>query len=255
MSYYQQLLILCPLIFLSGFVDSIAGGGGLISLTAYYMAGLPPHMALGSNKMSASIGTLTSSIRFFLSKSYYKKSLLSSVAAALGGAALGAQLALFANEKVLRMVLIVAVPCIAAFILLKKDFDDTDNKKELSDRKIILICAAVSFGTGIYDGFFGPGTGTFLIIAHMIFANLTLKESMGNSKIINLATNAASLAVFLTNGKIMFSLAIPAAFFAIAGNYVGTGLALKSGKKIVRPIMVAVLGLLVVKLIYDMTHM
>lgn len=251
MSYLQQLSILCPLIFLSGFVDSIAGGGALISLPAYYMVGLPPHTALGTNKLSALSGSVTSSIRFIKSKSYYLKSLAPSILFALIGSFLGAKLAVFLDESILRVVLIFAMPLLAAFILLKKDFAEPLKKKEISDLKLIILCSAIAFTIGVYDGFFGPGAGTFLILAHLGIVGLGLRESMGNSRIINMTTNISAVVVYFLNGMVDFKLAIPAAVFAILGNYIGTGFAIKNGKKIVRPMMIFVLTLLVAKLAVD----
>lgn len=251
MNYLQQLLILCPIVFFSGFVDSIAGGGGIISLPAYHAVGLSPHMVLGTNKLSACIGCFTSTFRFLKNKSYNKK-ILPSVIFALLGSALGSRIAVYVSSQFLKYVLIIALPILAVFMLLKKDFSDNERYQKHSTIKLFMLCVLVAFVVGMYDGFFGPGTGTFLILLYTSVVGFSLKESLGNAKIINLSTNFAAVVVFMYHGHVDYKLAVPAALAAILGNYIGSGLAIKNGKKIVRPMLVVVLTLLLGKIIYDL---
>ncbi|MDL2248259.1 TSUP family transporter [Tyzzerella sp. OttesenSCG-928-J15] len=251
MDYFKQLLILCPLIFLSGFVDAIAGGGALISLPAYYAVGLAPHTVLGTNKLSSFVGSSASAARFIKNKSFYKETVIPSIALALLGSSFGARLAMYLPEEVLRYILIIALPLLAIFILRNKGFAEPDANKLANKKRVLIICSAASFIVGAYDGFFGPGTGTFLILIYTSFVGFDLLTSMGNAKIVNLSANIAALAVFASSGKVDYALAIPAAASSMLGHYLGSGLALKNGKKIVKPMMLAVMALLLIKLISD----
>lgn len=252
MDYTEQLLIICPLIFISGFIDSIAGGGGLISLPAYNVAGLPPHFALGTNKFSSCIGTFFSTMRFIRNKSYDLTSAIPSILFAFIGSAIGSKIAVCLDAGILRYILIAGIPVIAVIVFKKKNFSNIA-PKNFSKARIITLSSLIGFVIGGYDGFFGPGTGTFLILAYTSVLGLDLLTSMGNAKLVNLTSNLASLIVFLAEGKVLFVVGIPAALCAIAGHYIGSGLAIKNGQKIVRPMLLVVLMLLLTKLAYDLS--
>jgi len=251
MDYYQQLLLICPLIFISGFIDSIAGGGGLISLPTYNIAGFSPHFALGTNKFVSCIGTVFSTMRFVKNKNYNLTSAIPSILFALIGAVIGAKIAVYLDVVVLRYILIFGIPVIAVIVYRKKNLEKR-TPKNLSKIKIILYSSVIGFVIGGYDGFFGPGTGTFLILIYSSVLGFDLLTSMGNAKLVNLASNIASLVVFIVEGKIIFMIGIPAAFCAIAGHYIGSGFAIKKGQTIVRPMLLVVLALLLAKLIADL---
>ena len=159
----SQMLILFACVFLGGLVDSIAGGGGLITLPAYYAVGIPAHMALGTNKFANSIGTLTALLRFLKEGQINIKVALVAALGALVGSPLGAQLAMALDEKYLNYILLVAVPVIAVLVLRKKDFG-RERQEEMPLLRSVLLAALVGFGTGMYDGFFGPGAGTFMTL-------------------------------------------------------------------------------------------
>jgi uncharacterized membrane protein YfcA len=247
----KMFLIVCPLVFLGGLVDSIAGGGGLISLPAYLLAGLPPHFAIGTNKLSSAFGTAVSAVRFCRNKYVDWKTAIPSVFLALIGSALGANLALLLEEKVMKYVLVVILPIVAFYVLRSRRIKAKTSEDEVPRRKVYLIVCLASLLVGAYDGFYGPGTGTFLILIYTGFAGMDIKIASGNTKLVNLASNIAALVTFLMNGKIIFLLGITAAFFGIAGNYIGSGLVMKNGQKIIRPIIMIVLTLLFVKVIID----
>jgi len=251
MDYYQQLLIICPLIFISGFIDSIAGGGGLISLPTYNIAGFSPHFALGTNKFVSCIGTVFSTMRFVKNKNYNLTSAIPSILFALIGAVIGAEIAVYLDVVVLRYILIFGIPVIAVIVYRKKNLEKR-TPKNLSKIKVILYSSVIGLVIGGYDGFFGPGTGTFLILIYSSVLGFDLLTSMGNAKLVNLASNIASLVVFIVEGKIIFMIGIPAAFCAIAGHYIGSGFAIKKGQTIVRPMLLVVLALLLAKLIADL---
>ncbi len=245
----HTFLIVCPLVFLASFVDSIAGGGGLISLPAYLIAGLPPHYAIATNKLSSSIGTVIATVRYCKNKLVDWGIGIPSILLALFGSTLGANLALLVDEKVLKIILIIILPVVGFYVLINKDFTKKVLAEPLPRKKVYLIACTASFIIGAYDGFYGPGTGTFLILIYTGLARMDIGVASGNTKLVNLASNVAALVTFLFNGKIIFVLGITAAVFSVAGSYLGSGLVLKNGFKVVRPIILVVITLLFIKVI------
>jgi len=248
----QIILIVCPLIFLAGFIDSIAGGGGLISLPAYLFAGLPMHNAIATNKFSSTFGTAISTYRYIKSGSANLKSALASVVGALVGSYAGARLALALDEKYLQYFLIIALPVIAVFVLTRKNFGKDDTAFNLPPSKVVVFSVISGFVIGAYDGFFGPGTGTFLILAYTGIIGFNLKTASGNAKIVNLASNVAALITFIFSNKVMFQIGIPAALCGTLGNWLGSGLAIKKGSGVIKPFIIVVILLLFGKIFYDL---
>lgn len=245
----EMFLIVCPLVFLAGLVDSVAGGGGLISLPAYILAGLPPHFAIGTNKLSSAAGTTISTIRYCKNKYVDWGLAIPSIILALMGSVLGANLALSLDDKIMKYMLLIILPPIAIYVLRSKTMKTEAVQKQITRKKAYIIVCASSLVIGAYDGFYGPGTGSFLILVYTVLAGMDIKKAAGNTKLVNLASNVAALVTFLINGKIVFLLGITAALFSIAGHYIGSGLVIKNGKKVIRPIIVVVLGLLFIKVI------
>lgn len=248
-SYKIMLLIICPLVFCAGFVDAAAGGGGLISLPAYILAGVPIHVAYGTNKFANCIGTLVACGKFFKSGNIKIKLGILSAIGALIGSWFGTQLVLILNEKYLKYCLMIILPIVAVFMLFNRNFGFQEHEKEISKKKLYFYSVIIGLIIGAYDGFFGPGTGTFLVLAFTGLLGLNIITASGNAKLVNLASNFSALIVYIINGKVMFSIGIPAAICAIAGNYLGAYLAIKSGAKVIRPIILLVVGLLFVKVI------
>ena len=243
-----SFLIVCPLLFLAGFVDSIGGGGGLISLPAYLLAGLPVHQAIATNKLSSSCGTTLSTVRFLRHGLINLKLAVPSVIAAFVGSSLGARLSLLVSEDVMKYILFAVLPVAAFFVLNRHLFQDR-GREAVADRRNTVICVISALLIGAYDGFYGPGTGTFLIIAFTVFARMSVSSANAQAKVINLTSNITSLAVFLLNGQVMLPLGLAAALCNMAGNWLGSGLAMTRGTKIVRPVILGVLLLLFLKII------
>ena len=244
-------LIVCPLLFLAGLVDSIGGGGGLISLPAYLFAGLPVHMAIATNKLSSACGTSLATARFIRKGLVNLKLAIPSVAAALVGSSLGAQFSLAISEEVMKYILFAVLPIAAFFVLNRHLFQDSEKHEAVADRRTLVVCVIAAFVIGMYDGFYGPGTGTFLIIAFTVFAKMTVNSANAQAKVINLTSNIASLTVFLINGQVLIPLGLAAAACNMAGNWIGSGLAISKGARIVRPVILLVLLLLLLKLIFN----
>ena len=245
----EMFLIVCPLLFLAGLVDAIGGGGGLISLPAYVLAGVPIHNAIATNKLSSACGTTLATVRFIRKGLVNWKLAAPTILFAMAGSSLGANLSMAAPEGVMEAVLFIALPVVAFIVLNKKIFHDNEGAQLVLSKKIYLIALISAFVIGIYDGFYGPGTGTFLIIAFTVFAKLDIRTSNAQAKVINLTTNITSLVIFLMNGQAIIPLGLAAAACNMAGNYVGAGLAMTKGSKITRPVIVLVLGLLFLKVL------
>ena len=242
-------LFVCPLVFLAGLVDAIGGGGGLISLPAYIAAGLPAHQAIATNKMSSACGTALATGRFARNGLIDWKMALPAILMAIAGSALGANISMRVPERVMIYILYGVLP-VAAFIVLNKHiFHDNPDSKGSGSRKIMIVAAIASFVIGVYDGFYGPGTGTFLIIALTVFAKMPILKANGITKAINLTTNLTSLAIFLLHGQVLIPLGLAAVACNMAGGWLGAGLAMKEGAKIVRPVLLIVLALLLFKII------
>ncbi|MGO5051773.1 TSUP family transporter [Lachnospiraceae bacterium LCP25S3_G4] len=245
----QTFIIVCPLLFFAGLVDAIGGGGGLISLPAYLIAGLPPHVAIATNKLSSTCGTTLATLRFIKHKLVNIKLAIPSVIAAILGSAIGANLSLLVDEKLMFYVLLIVLPISAFLVLNKRLFNDDGSDVVTLDKKTYLTATIAAFIIGCYDGFYGPGTGTFLIIAFTIFAKLNIKTANAQAKVINLTTNITSLIIFLWNGKVFIPLGIAAAICNMVGGYIGAGLVMTSGSKIVKPSIIFVLILLAIKIL------
>ena len=237
-------------VFAAGFVDGIGGGGGIISVPVYLLAGLPTHFALGTNKMSSCIGTAVSTGRY-LKKGYVDWSLaLVSIVLAMAGAFLGTGLQLRVDERILKYVLLLVLPLAAAVLLRKKSLPEERGELPLWKRRLAVWGS--SLVVGMYDGFYGPGTGTFLLLAFCTLGRLDVRTASGNVKLVNLSSNLAALMTSLTHGKVLVGVGLIAACFSIAGHYLGSGLAIKNGAKIVRPVILIVILLLAVKIIVEL---
>jgi len=241
-------VVVCPLIFLASFIDSVAGGGGVLSLPAYLLTGMPAQYAAGCNKFSASSGTVIATIKYFRNKKIDIIAAAISALLALPGSYLGATLAMRIPSKTLELIMLIAIPIAALSILFTKQ-----KAKKLIESKPLLysICIFIGFVLAAYDGLIGPGTGTFLIIVFTFIIGYDMTTSSGNAKVINLASNLAALVAFMINGYVIFALAVPAALCAISGGYLGSHLAIKNGSKIIKPLLYIVLIAIFIKLIFD----
>lgn len=244
-----MFLVVCPLVFLAGMVDAIGGGGGLISLPAYLIAGLPPHLAVGTNKLSSTCGTTLATLRFIKNRLINVKLAVPAVVAAVVGSALGAHISLMVDESVMRVVLLVVLPVTALVVFNKKLFNDGGSDEIVLDARTYGTATISAFVIGMYDGFYGPGTGTFLIIAFTVFAKMSIKTANAQAKVINLTTNVTSLVIFLINGQVLIPLGIAAALCNMVGGYLGAGMVMSRGAAIVKPSILLVLVLLSLKVL------
>ena len=236
--------------FLAGYVDSIAGGGGLIALPAFAVTGLPLHLAIGTNKVSSAMGTIVATVKY--ARQGYMVAWLCApcVVVALIGSDIGANLSLLASDNFLRIFMLIVIPIAGFYVLRHKDLGQAD--ADWSRRKKLAICLAISLIIGAYDGFYGPGTGTFLMLLLTSVGGLGARRAAGVTKSVNLTTNLTALAVFAYNGTCLFTLGIIGGLFNMAGNYIGSTQFTEKGSAIVRPIMLIVLVLFAIRLISEL---
>ena len=245
----QILIVVLPLIFLGGFVDSVAGGGGLITLPAYLMAGIPAHLAAGTNKVVNGCGTLTATTKYFRSGKILLRPAIAAAVGALIGSALGTELAAVISEKTLETLMLIALPCVSGFLTVKKDFGKdipAEERPVYSVRREVVTAALIGLVFGCYDGLLGPGTGTFMILGFTGFLSLDLITAG------NLASNVASAVVWILHGSVLWKLALPAIACSILGNYLGARYAIRGGSKKIRNMMFVVLALLFIKMGYEL---
>ena len=243
------VLLICVGVFLAAFMDSIAGGGGLISLPAYLIAGLPAHLALGTNKLSSCIGTAASTFRYIKNGCVDWALALPTIPLAMLGAHFGTKLQLTVDERYLKYLLLIVLPVVAVIVLRQKELPETRGEMNVWLQRIFAWGAALIVGA--YDGFYGPGAGTFMLLAFCKLAKLDVRTASGNVKVANLMSNFGSLITALTAGKVLVPIGLIAAVFSIAGHYIGAGLSIKNGSKIVRPVILFVLFLLALEVILE----
>ncbi|SHF61519.1 hypothetical protein SAMN02746089_02256 [Caldanaerobius fijiensis DSM 17918] len=249
----EYIIALCFIGFTAAFIDSIAGGGGIISLPGLMILGVPPVFALGTNKFASTCASFTSSLTFIRYRIFDYSLLRYLVFGTLIGAAIGVKTVLFINSSHLRIIIIVLMIFVALYTLLAKNIG-SENKFEGVNKKTITIGLIISIALGFYDGFFGPGTGSFYIFLFLTLLNYDFKISAGNGKILNFVSNITSVILFSLNGKIMYSVAIPMAAAMIFGARLGTKVAIKNGAKLIKPLLVSVTFLYAAKMIFDVIH-
>lgn len=242
-------LIICPMVFLAGFIDAIAGGGGLISLPAYTFAGLPIHTAVATNKMSSTMGTAMATAKYATARLIPWKLVPVGIVGAVIGSSLGANLALKTGDRAFKLLLLLLLPVIALYVMKNKKFVVSNEPLPLI--RLLPLVGAIALTVGVYDGFYGPGTGTFLILLLTGFSHMQLGEANGLTKAINLTSNVSALTVYLVNGEVMLLTGVIAGLFNIAGNYLGAKCFQKNSIGFVKPVMLTVLGIFWCKLLYE----
>jgi Predicted permeases len=245
-----NLLLICILGFLAAAVDAIAGGGGLISLPALLVVGVPPHYALGTNKFAASLASLNSSITFARSGKVHFPLVKWQILFTFIGAILGVWAVLNVSSSFLNKAVLILILLVGIYTIIHKNLGLEDKFKGLTATNFIIGCLFALL-LGFYDGFFGPGTGSFLIFAFITVYGFDFVAASANSKVLNFTSNFASLLLFAWNGKILYSYGIPMAGFMILGSFVGTRLAIQRGAKLVKPIFITMSLLVAAKLIYQ----
>lgn len=233
--------------FTAAFIDSIAGGGGLISLPAYMAAGIPPHMALGTNKVAASFSSISSSLKFWKAGKVNLQLMKYLIPFSFIGAVAGARTVLLVDSKYLYPIALGLLIFTIIYTLCNKNMGHTNDFLGL-DGGNIKKGMLMAFALGFYDGFFGPGTGSFLIFLLIRIYKYDFINASGNSKILNLASNIASVIAFVMAGKVNYLYALSMAVFMFVGAQTGAQFAILKGSKLIKPIFVTVSTVVAIKM-------
>ncbi len=247
----MTIILLCIVAFVAAFVDAIAGGGGILSVPALLAAGIPPHLTLGTNKFAASWGSFTSSFTYFQSGNVYKPLMKYLIPFTFIGAIAGVTTALSIPATYLKLIVLTLLIFVSIYTLFKKDIGKSNNFTGLNK---LNVFSGMTFALiiGFYDGFFGPGTGSFLLFAFIQFFGFNFTISTANAKILNFVSNIVSLILFALNGKIIYTIGLPMGISMLIGARLGSKVAIKHGGKIIKPIFIAMSLGVVIKLLYDM---
>ncbi len=236
----------------AGLVDAIAGGGGLVSLPALLWTGLPPQLALGTNKGQAVFGAATSAVSFWRRRALDRDRAALGFAAGFAGALAGARAVLAVPVAPLRGIVMVLLLAAAAVVLARRNL--VPRPHTLSPAAARAALAGIALGLGAYDGFFGPGTGSMLVVAFATVFGDSLTRASGNAKIVNLGSNLAAFTLFAAKGTILWRLALPMAAANAVGAATGAHLAVKNGDRLVRGVVLVVVLAVVVKLGVDLAR-
>lgn len=239
------ILVLALAGFIAGFVDSIAGGGGMVTVPALMLAGLPPHLALGTNKGQSVFGSGVALYRYSRSHLFDPDRAKKSILPALVGAGVGVlALTAFPQDWLTPLIAILLIIVAATMIIWRGPRPGASRVQ-----RSVLAVAAVAFVIAAYDGFFGPGTGTFLIIAYALWWRDPMDAASANAKVVNFCSNAASLAVFTAMGLVYWPVALPMGICQALGALLGARTVIKGGRNIVRYTAILVSILLLVRLL------
>ncbi|MDD4663551.1 MAG: TSUP family transporter [Caldisericia bacterium] len=243
------LLFLCFAGLFSSFIDAIAGGGGLISIPAFIFFGLPIHQALGTNKLAASCSSITSSWQYIRSKKIDFSPIYPLIPFTILGAIIGVNLTVRLSSDFLHLLFGWLILAITLYTLFSKD---NGCLKDSPKGKISYwILVGFSLFLGFYDGFFGPGTGSFLLFGFRKLLKEDYLLASGHSKLLNFTSNIVSLGLFAYHGKILYGIGLLVGFFMVLGAYIGSKLALKKGNLLIKPVFVLISASLGIKLILD----
>lgn len=222
--------------FLAGYIDSIAGGGGMVQVPVLLLSGLSPIHVLASNKMAGLVGVLMATIKYAISKKISWKVVSIAIIPCLVASYIGSILVMYVPDEFIKWAIILAIP-VALVFLFKKSKKIVEEKIEVTNKNIILATAPIGF----YDGLLGPGTGTYMTISMKKFLHLDYLVATASTKPLNFATNVGSAIAFIFAGKVLWGVAIVLGLANIAGSYVGSHYAIRGGEEFIKKVLVFVL--------------
>lgn len=247
-THLALLLILAA--FVAGFVDAIAGGGGLISVPMLLIAGATPIEALATNKLQGAFGAGTATVAFARAGHVRLKDQLGMAVASALAAAAGALVAKAMPADALRIIMPVILVAVAAFFALKPGLSDMDRVQRLSAPAFTFTFTAVPL-IAAYDGFFGPGTGSFFMLAFVMLAGFGMLKATAHTKLLNFASNIGSLAIFIPSGAMWWGVGIGMGLAQIAGAALGARMAMKIGARLIKPLIVTVSVAMALRLLWQ----
>ena len=248
MELLGKLLFLCPALFIAGIIDGISGGGGLIALPSYLMAGLPITSAYACNKMQSCLGTSASMAKYAKSGLIDVKAAIPAALAAIAGSWISTQIMLSLGDDIKRIIIAASMCFVAVLTVLsgRLKIDSYTMRRADFTWKMIPVCLTIGLLLGFYDGFFGPGGGTIAILLFALVMKYDLRVGGGNGKMIIVISNLTSMITYILNGAVIYAIALPCSAANIAGSYLGATLATKRGAKFVKYISWIVIAALLV---------
>ncbi len=244
----EVLLLLFVIATLAGFIDAIAGGGGLITIPALLAVGMPPTMALGTNKLQSCGGSFSASWYFIRRKAVNLREIMELILFTFVGAVLGTLLVQQMDTGFLKKILPFLIFAIGIYFLLTPKLGESDKKQRVSYWRFALTAG---LGIGFYDGFFGPGTGSFLSLAFVLLLGFNLAKATAHAKVLNFTSNIASLIFFVIGGQVIWSVGFTMLVGQFLGARLGARMVLTKGQKLIRPMVVVVAFIMATKLAFD----
>ncbi len=245
------ILLLVIAAFVAGFIDSIAGGGGLISVPALLLAGLPPVEALGTNKAQGMFGAGSAALHYASHGQVDIRRQLPWAVFAFIASAAGALVATWIPGEALKIALPFVLIAIALYFALKPNMNDVDRTRRISPKAFGLTVIPL---VGLYDGMFGPGTGSFLMLAFVSLAGYGVLKATAHTKFVNFATNVGGLTAFAAAGVVSWKIGLIMGVAQFLGARIGAGLAMKNGAKLIKPLLIVVCIALAIRLLMDPTN-
>ncbi|WP_421870647.1 TSUP family transporter [Motiliproteus sp.] len=242
----ELILLLFAAGALAGFVDAIAGGGGMIALPALLFAGLTPAQALATNKLQGSFGTLSASWYFVRRGLVDLRAIAYMIGCTFVGSALGTLLVQQLDPSFLTGAIPVLLILIALYFGFSPRLGEEDVQQRISERAFALT---IGFGIGFYDGFFGPGTGSFFALGFVSLLGFGLTKATAHTKVLNLTSNLASLLFFVAGGQVVWTLGLVMALGQLIGGRLGAHLVVLKGAGLIRPLVVLICVLMSLKLL------
>lgn len=232
----------------AGFVDSIAGGGGLLTIPALTTVGIPPHLMLGTNKLQGSFGSFSASLKFLSSKQISPRDILWPFLFSFCGAALGSLTVQQIKGDFLQPLILIMLIAVAIFFIFSPKMSDEEKPAKLSPFLFALLFGSI---IGFYDGFFGPGTGSFFVIAFITMAGFGLKGASMRARICNFASNIGALLFFILGSAVLWKVGLLMASGQFIGARIGAGLVLNKGSKLIRPMVISIALLMSLKSLWE----
>jgi uncharacterized protein len=243
----QTLVLLALVGLVAGFIDSIAGGGGLLTVPALLLAGLTPMQALGTNKAQSVFGSGSASLAFARKGHVDWREMKLPFALSALGSALGAYLATLVSAEFLRSFLPILLILIALYFAFKPDIGDLPGRQVLAPA---VFTATIVPLIGFYDGILGPGTGSFFMLGYVALAGFGMLKATAHTKLLNFASNIGALAVFIAGGAVIWKIGLAMGLGQFIGARLGAGLAMKNGARLIKPLLVTVCIILSAKLLW-----
>lgn len=245
---YDLLAILFVVAFIAGFIDTLAGGGGLIVLPALLSTGMPPVLALGTMKLQSAGGSFAASLYFIRKKTVCLAQHKWNIFCTFVGSVFGVVTVQFIDAGVLRGMLPILTIAVGLYFLLSPKVGDVDRQQRIKSTLFGVVAGAP---LGFYDGFFGPGAGSFYALAFVLLLGYALPKATAHAKVLNCTSGLAALAVFIIGGHIMWSVGFVMMAGQVIGARIAANLVLSKGQKLIRPVLICVSTVMSIKLIYD----